>query len=61
MRYQDLTMAIMKMAVYWVLVSCSVVYVYRRFRGAYCFHNKADNLIALMMEAASTSETLADF
>jgi hypothetical protein len=37
----------MKMVVFWVVAPCSLAEVYRRFRGA----------IALMMEAASTSET----
>jgi hypothetical protein len=37
-----------KMAVFWVVAPCSLVEVYRRFR---------DWAIALMMEAASTSET----
>jgi hypothetical protein len=39
------------MAVFWVVAPCSLVEVYRLFRSA----------IALMMEAASTSETLANF
>jgi hypothetical protein len=39
----------MKMAVFWVVAPYSLVEVYRRFRGTCC-------LIALMMEAARTSE-----
>jgi hypothetical protein len=27
------------MAVFWVVVSCSLVEVYWRFRDAYCFHH----------------------
>jgi hypothetical protein len=42
------------MDVFWVVPLCSLVDVYRRFRGACC-------LIALMMEAASTSETSVNF
>jgi hypothetical protein len=38
------------MAVFLVIAPCSLVEVYRRFRGACC-------LIALMLEAVSTSET----
>jgi hypothetical protein len=38
----------MKMAVFWVVAPCSLVEVYQRF-------------IALMMEAARTSETLVNF
>jgi hypothetical protein len=30
------------MAVFWVVVPCSLVEVYRRFTGAYCFHNQGD-------------------
>jgi hypothetical protein len=45
------------MAVFWVSAPCSLVEVYRRFRGASCLHQ----LIVLMMEAASTSETLINF
>jgi hypothetical protein len=44
----------MKMAVFCVVVPCGLVEVYQRFRGTCC-------LIALMMEAASTSEKLANF
>jgi hypothetical protein len=40
----------MKMAVFWVVVPCILVEVYRRFTA-----------FALMMEAASTSETSANF
>jgi hypothetical protein len=32
----------MKMAVLWDVAPCSPVEVYRRFRGAYCFHNHRD-------------------
>jgi hypothetical protein len=38
MRFQVLTAASMKMAVFWVVAPCSLVEVYRRFRDAYCFH-----------------------
>jgi hypothetical protein len=44
----------MKMALFWVFAPCSLVEIYRRFRGA-CL------LIALMMEAATTSETLVNY
>jgi hypothetical protein len=43
----------MKMAVIWAIAPCSLLEVYRRFRGHL--------LIALMMEAASTSETSVNF
>jgi hypothetical protein len=45
------------MAVFWVVAPCSLVEVYQRFRGLYC----SNNIIAVMMEAASTSETLVNF
>jgi hypothetical protein len=46
LRFQVLTTAIMKVAVFWVVAPCSLVEVYRP---------------ALMMEAASTSETSVNF
>jgi hypothetical protein len=48
----------LKMAVSWVAAPCSPVEIYRRFRDACCFIVLS---IALMMEAASTSETLVNF
>jgi hypothetical protein len=52
-RFQVLTAASMKMAVFWVVAPCSLVEVYRRFRGACRLHHQGDKrglLIALMME-----------
>jgi hypothetical protein len=43
----------MKMAVFWVVATSSLVEVYQSFRGA--------SIISLMMEAARTSETLVNF
>jgi hypothetical protein len=48
----------MKMAVFWVVAPCSLVEVYQRFRGPCCLHYQGDKL---MMEAASTSETMVNF
>jgi hypothetical protein len=48
LRFQVLTAANMKLAVFCVVTPCSLVEVYRRF-------------IALMMKAASTSETSVNF
>jgi hypothetical protein len=45
-----------KMAVFWLAAPCILVEVYRRFRVACCLHHQA-----LMMEAASTSETSVNF
>jgi hypothetical protein len=51
-----------KMAVVWVVAPCSLVEFYQRFRGPSCLHYQGnDLLIALMMEAARTSETLLNF
>jgi hypothetical protein len=47
-RSSDSHAASMKMAVFWIVTSCSLVEVYRRF-------------IVLMMEAASTSKTSVNF
>jgi hypothetical protein len=49
----------MKMAVFWVVAPCSLVEVYRRFRRLQTFYHQ--KIIALMMEAASTSETPVNF
>jgi hypothetical protein len=59
MRFKVLTAASMKMTVFWVVARCSLVEVYRRFRGAYCFHQQGDH--HLIMEAVSTSETSVNF
>jgi hypothetical protein len=40
-RYQVLTAASMKMTVFWDVAPCSLVEVYRRFRGAYFLHHGA--------------------
>jgi hypothetical protein len=40
MRFQVLTEASMKMVVFWVVAPCCLVEVYRRFRGACCFHHQ---------------------
>jgi hypothetical protein len=47
----------MNMAVSWVVAPCSLVGVYQLFRGPCCLHHH----IALIMEAARTSETLVNF
>jgi hypothetical protein len=60
MGFEVLTAASMRMAVFWVVAPYSLVEVYRRFRGACCLHHNGDEA-ALMMEAASTSETLVNF
>jgi hypothetical protein len=57
--FEVLTAVSTKMAVFWVLVPCSLVEVHQRFRGACCLRNQG--IIALMMEAARTSETLVNF
>jgi hypothetical protein len=48
--FEVLTAVSTKMAVFWVVAPCVLVEVYQRFSG-----------IALMMEAARTSETLVNF
>jgi hypothetical protein len=42
MRFQVLTAASMKMAVFWVVVPCRLVGVYRRFIGSCCLHHQGD-------------------
>jgi hypothetical protein len=36
----------LKMAVFWVVKSCSLVQVYRRFRGVCCFHHQDDDCLS---------------
>jgi hypothetical protein len=48
------------MADFWVMAPCSLVEVYKRFRGLCRIHHLGDCLIALI-EAARTSETLVNF
>jgi hypothetical protein len=43
LRFQVLTAASMKMAVFWVAAPCILVEVYRRFRGACCLHHQGDS------------------
>jgi hypothetical protein len=61
--FEVLTAASVKMAVFWVVAPCSLVEVYRRFRGACCLHYQGDvtSLTALMVEAAGTSEMPVKF
>jgi hypothetical protein len=54
--FEVFTVANMKMAVIWIAAPCSLVEVYR-FRDPCCLHHQGE-LIALMIEAARTSETL---
>jgi hypothetical protein len=39
-RFQVLTADCMKMAVFWFVTTCSLVEVYRRFRGTCCLHHQ---------------------
>jgi hypothetical protein len=41
-RFQFLTAASMKMAVFWVVALCNLVEFYRRFRDAYSLHHQGD-------------------
>jgi hypothetical protein len=40
--FEGLTAVNMKMAVFWVVVPCRLVWVYRHFRGLYCLHPQGD-------------------
>jgi hypothetical protein len=42
-RSQVLTAASIKMAVFWGVAPCSVVEVYRRYRGIFCLHHHGDS------------------
>jgi hypothetical protein len=49
------------MKVFWNVAPCSSVEIKRRFIGAFCLHHNYHIIIALMMEAVSTSETSINF
>jgi hypothetical protein len=40
--FEVLTAVSMKMAVFWVVVTCSLEEVYQRFRGPCCLHHQDD-------------------
>jgi hypothetical protein len=46
----------MKKAVFWVVTPCSLVEVYRRFRGACCLHHQGDDRGATNQKTAIFSE-----
>jgi hypothetical protein len=46
-RFQVPTATSMKMAVFWVVGPCSPVDVYRRIRGAYCFHHQGGGMMVV--------------
>jgi hypothetical protein len=43
LRFEIPTAASMKMAVFWVVAPCSLVEVYRRFRGTCSLHHQGDD------------------
>jgi hypothetical protein len=53
----------MKMTVFWDVAACRLEQIGRSFRSAYCLDHQGPtvSIIALMMEAASTSETSINF
>jgi hypothetical protein len=58
----SLQLARFKITVFWYVAPCSLVEVYRHFRGGCCLHHQSGELfIALMMEAESTSKTSVNF
>jgi hypothetical protein len=46
-RFQVLMAVSMKMAVFWVVVPCSLVEVYQCFTGACCLHHQRNELSSL--------------
>jgi hypothetical protein len=61
MQCQVLTAASMKMAVFLVVAPCTLVKVYRRFRGACCLHHQGYESNIALMKAGNTSETSVNF
>jgi hypothetical protein len=47
----------MKIAILWVVATCSLVEVYQRFRGPCCLHHQGDR----PDDGGRTSETLVNF
>jgi hypothetical protein len=45
------------MAVFWVAASCSLLEVYRRSRGACCFHHQGDKNIGKLLPGYTTKHT----
>jgi hypothetical protein len=43
--FEVLTAVSTKMAVFWVVVPCSLVEVYQRFRGPCCLHHQGDLIV----------------
>jgi hypothetical protein len=41
--FETLTAVSAKMAVFWVVAPCRVVFIYHRFRGLYCLHHRSDD------------------
>jgi hypothetical protein len=41
-RLEVLTAVTMKMAVFWVVAPCTLIWVYRRFEDLYCLHHRGD-------------------
>jgi hypothetical protein len=55
------TLFLMKTAVFWVVAPCSLVEVCQCFRVSCCLHHQDDELLITLMEAARSSEMLANF
>jgi hypothetical protein len=57
---------LLKMAVFWVVMLCSLIEGKGGFGGVFCLHHQGDHrseyvIIAVMIEATSTSETKVNF
>jgi hypothetical protein len=47
-RFQVLTATSIKKAVFWDVAQCILVYIGRRFRGAYCLHHALSSLACIL-------------
>jgi hypothetical protein len=56
MRFEVLTSERMKMAVFWVVAPCSLVEVYRRFKGACCLHHEGEPDVLLFLDRRRENE-----
>jgi hypothetical protein len=46
MRFRVLTEAGVEVAVFWIVASCNLAEVYRRFRGVFCLHHGGGRTIS---------------
>jgi hypothetical protein len=63
LRFQGLTAASMESSssVFWDVAPCSLVEVYRRFRGVYCLHHQGDHHIEFVDDIIPSFTTVSQY